>query len=43
LRQRSHRFGPRVLDLKEAAVRDAIGAADDAEALYLSGVASDYV
>ncbi|MBA3328372.1 MAG: DEAD/DEAH box helicase family protein [Solirubrobacterales bacterium] len=34
---------PRVLDLKEAAVRDAIRAAGDAEALYVSGIARDYL
>jgi type III restriction enzyme len=33
----------RVLDLKQSAVRDAIREADDAEALYLSSVASDYL
>ncbi len=34
---------PRVLDLKVAAVRDAIRDGDDAEALYLSAVASQYL
>jgi hypothetical protein len=34
---------PRVLDLKAAAVREAIRDADDAEALYLSDIASNYV
>lgn len=33
----------RVLDLKVAAVRDAIRDADDAEALYLSDIATDYL
>jgi len=35
--------GARVLDLKVAAVRDAITDADDPEALYLSDVATDYL
>ncbi len=34
---------PRVLDLKKAAVRDAIRAANDAGALYVSATASDYL
>jgi type III restriction enzyme len=33
----------RVLDIKDAVVREAVREADDAEALYLSAVASDYL
>lgn len=35
--------GARVRDMKVGAVRDAIRDADDAEALYLSAVATDYL
>lgn len=34
--------GPRVLDMTEQQVRDAIRTAADAETIYLSGLASDY-